>query len=112
MGNVDKNEANPIPIDLHQLICSWAVKEGNIMVWVWTIMQRNLMARLVNIEPTALHNIKIFQGSLQFLYNLNKADQEGSKTTTKHVYMNPLNAFICPYLAIGIYFCLNAKKIV
>ena len=49
---------------------------------------------------------------MQFLYDLNKADQEGSKTTTKHVYANPKNAFICPYLSLGIYFCLNATKFV
>ena len=35
-GNTDKNEANTIPIDIYQLICTWAVKEGNIMLWIWT----------------------------------------------------------------------------
>ena len=69
-GNVDENEADSIPINLYQLICLWAVEEGNIMVWVWTIMQWNLMARLVNIEPITLRNIKGFQDSLQFLYDL------------------------------------------
>ena len=109
-GNVDENEANPIPINLYQLICSWAVKEGNILVWLWTIMQWNLMAQSVNIEPIALHNIKVFQDSLQFLYDVNKSDQKGSKTTTNHIYANPKNDFICPYLALEIYFCLNAAK--
>ena len=43
-GNTDETESDPIPIDLYQLICTWAVKEGNIMLWIWTILQWNLMA--------------------------------------------------------------------
>ena len=38
-GNVDENEADPIPKDLYELICTWAIKEGNITLWVWTVMQ-------------------------------------------------------------------------
>lgn len=109
-GNTDENEADPIPISLYQLICSWSVKEGNVMLWIWTILQWNLMARSVNIEPIALHNIKIFGDSMQFLYDQNKSDQEGAKTTTKHVYANPSNAFICPFLALGIWLSLNSQK--
>ena len=68
------------------------------------------MGRSVNIEPIALHNIKVFDNSLQFLYDQNKSDQEGSKTTIKHVYANPTNPAICSHFILGIYMCLNVTK--
>ena len=104
-----KNEANPIPKDLYELICTWAIKEGNITLWVWTVMQWNLMARSVNIEPLALHNMKLFNDSVQFIYNQNKSDQEGAKTMVKHVYANPTNPHDCSFLSLEIHLCLNAK---
>ena len=109
-GNMDENEADPIPMDLYKLISTWAVKEGNVMLHTWTLLQWNLMARSVNVEPLGLHNLKVFRDSLQFLYDQNKSDQEGAKTTVKHVYANPLNPFICPVLSLGIYVSLNASK--
>ena len=111
-GNLDEKEADPIPFDLFELICTWAVSEGNVMLWVWTVLQWNLMARSVNIEPIALHNIKLFRDSIQFLYDSNKSDQEGERTTIKHVYANPKNPFICSFLALGIYMSLHADKFV
>ena len=43
-GNVDEREANPIPWGLFVLICTWSVTEGNMFLWVWSILQWNLMA--------------------------------------------------------------------
>ena len=93
-GNLDKNEADPIPMDLYKIISTWSVKE--VMLHTWTLLQWNLMAQSVNVEPLALHNLKVFCNSLQFLYNQNKSDQEWAKTTVKHVFANPLNPFIFP----------------
>ena len=95
-GNLDKNEANPIPMDLYELISTWVVKEGNMMLHMWTLLHWNLMAQIVNLEPLAFPNFRVFCDSLQFLYNQNKSDQEGEKTTINHVYANPLNQLICP----------------
>ena len=36
------------------------------MLWVWKIMQWNLIARSVNIDPIAFHNMKLFGDSIQF----------------------------------------------
>ena len=36
--NVDKNKADSIPNDLCEIICTWAIKEGNVMLWVWTVI--------------------------------------------------------------------------
>ena len=68
-GNMDENEADPIPMDLYELISTWAVKEGNVMLHTWTLLQWNLMAWSVNVEPLGLHNLKVFRESLQFLYD-------------------------------------------
>ena len=73
-------------------------------------MQWNLMARSINIKPLALHNMKLFNNSVQFLYNQNKSDLEGAKMTVKHVYDNPTNPHVCAFLALEIHFCLNTKK--
>ena len=64
----------------------------------------------MNIKPIALHNMKCFVDSIHFLYNQNKADQEGAKTTTKHVCPNPKNLFICPLLVLGIWISLNLHQ--
>jgi hypothetical protein len=109
-GDTDEQEADPIPMDLYVLICTWAIGGGNIMMWMWTTMHWNLMGRSVNIEPISLHNLCVFGDSIQFLYDKNKGDPTGEKTTIKHVYANPLNPFICGYLSLGIYLCLNAEK--
>ena len=68
------------------------------------------MKRSMNIEHIALHNIKVFGDSLQFLYDQNKSDQEGVKTTIKNIYANPTNPAICSHIILGIYMCLNATK--
>ena len=73
-------------------------------------MQWNLMGQSVNIEPIALHNICAFGNSIRFLYDKNKGNPTGEKTTIKHVYANPLNLFICGFLSLGIYLCLNAES--
>ena len=68
------------------------------------------MGQSVNIYTIALHNLRVFGYSIKFLYDKNKGDPTGEKTTIKHVYANPLNLFICGYLSLGIYLCLNAEK--
>ena len=41
------------------MIHTWVIERGNIFVWVWTILQWNLMAHTILIDPLALHNIAI-----------------------------------------------------
>ena len=48
-GDVEEREADPIPFGLYVLICQWAVRFGNIMMWVWSILQWNLLGRSVNV---------------------------------------------------------------
>ncbi|KAI2489681.1 hypothetical protein MHU86_24909 [Fragilaria crotonensis] len=58
-GNMDEKSADPISFSLFRMILTWAIERGNIFVWVWTILQWNLMARSISIDPLALHNIGI-----------------------------------------------------
>ena len=58
-GNVDEKSADPISFSHFRMILTWAIERGNIFVWVWTILQWNLMARPISIDPLALHNIGI-----------------------------------------------------
>ena len=109
-GDVEEKEADPIPYGLYVLICTWAVKLGNVMLWVWTVLQWNLLARSVNIEPLCFHNFKVFQDTIQVKYDKNKADPTGENVSVKHIYANPTNPFICCFLALGIYLCLNVTK--
>ena len=50
-------------------------------------MQWNLMGRRVNIEPIALHNIHVFGNSAQFMYDKNKVDPTGKKTTMSNLLL-------------------------
>ena len=109
-GDIEEKEADPIPFGLYVLICQWAVRFGNIMMWAWSILQWNLLGRSVNVEPLCFHNFKVFQDSIQVKYDKNKVDPTGENTTTKHIYANPTNPFICSYLSLGIYICLNVSK--
>ena len=111
-GDLEEQEADPIPYGLYVLICTWGVQMGNIMLWVWSILQWNLLARSVNIEPLCFHNFKVFEDNIQAKYDKNKADQGRENTTIKHIYANPTNPVICPFLALGIYLCLNATRYV
>ena len=38
-GNVDEKSADPITFSLFRMILNWAVEQGNLFVWVWTILQ-------------------------------------------------------------------------
>ena len=109
-GDVEEHEADPIPFGLYVQICRWAIKMGNIMLWVWTVLQWNLLARSVNVEPLCFHNIRVFEDTLQIKYDKNKSDPTGENTKPKHVYANPSNPTICSFLALGIFLSLNATK--
>ena len=56
-GDIEEQEADPIPYGLYVLICTWGVKMGNIILWVWSGLQWNLLARSINLcltQPTLL----------------------------------------------------------
>lgn len=75
-GNTDEHEADPISWTLYQLICGWALKRGNIFVWVWTVLQWNCMARSISIDPLGLHNFTLGDDNIKVKYDSSKSDLE------------------------------------
>lgn len=90
LGNVDERSADPISFTLYEQILTWALNSGNIFVWVWTILQWNLMARSISIDPLALHNISVSEDHFVFKHDSTKSDQKGDQLHNKSVYNNPL----------------------
>ena len=41
-------------------------------------------------------------------YDDSKADQTGEKCTEKHIYANPLEPMVCPFLALAVFFSLES----
>ena len=106
-GNVDEKSADPISFSLYRLMLTWAIERGNIFVWVWTILQWNLMARSISIDPLALHNIGISEDHFVIRHDSTKSDKEGEKTHNKAVYCNPLDPVLCPGVSLGVWLSLN-----
>ena len=109
-GNVDERSADPISFSLYRLILTWAIAGGNIFVWTWTILQWNLMARSISIDPLALHNIGISEDHFVICHDSTKSDKEGERTHNKAVYCNPLDPVLCPGVSLGIWLSLNQNR--
>ena len=69
------------------------------------------MARSKNIGELAYHNFVTGDDYIKIRYDKTKANQDGEKIQDKHIYANPLNPLVCPFLAIGIWFALEAKRL-
>ena len=110
-GLLDEKEADPISWTLFQLILKWAIEAGSIMIWVFSLLQWNCMARSKNIGELAYHNFVVVDDCIKIRYDKTKADQDGEKIRDKHVYANTLNPLVCPILALGIWFALEANRL-
>jgi hypothetical protein len=106
-GNVDEKSADPISYSLFRLILTWAVDQGNIFLWVWTILQWNLMARSISVDPLGLHNITVSEDHFVIKHDSTKSDKEGEKTHNKAVYCNPLDPVVCTGVSLGIWLSLE-----
>jgi hypothetical protein len=108
-GNVDERSADPITFSLFKRILTWALESGNMFVWVWTVLQRNLIARSISIDPLALHNISVSEDHLIFRHNSTKSDRKGAKLHNKSVYCNPLDPTVCVGVSLGVWLCLEQE---
>ena len=52
----DEQETDPASLFL--LICKWAVREGNVFVWVFSLLMWNLMSRSINVDSVSFHMFK------------------------------------------------------
>jgi hypothetical protein len=110
-GNLDKQESDPISFVLYEFICKWALESNNVLVWVWTVIQWNCMARLASIDPLGFHNISKGVDSIVIKYDDSKADNAREKVSPKNIFANPFNPNICSFLALGCYFCINREML-
>ena len=80
-----------------------------MMVWAFTCLQWNCMARCINIAPLGFHNMscKDAADSVVFQYDYNKKDQVGDNTSPKNCYANPFDANCNLFLALGCYLAIN-----
>jgi hypothetical protein len=66
------------------------------------------MARLASIDPLEFHNFSKGVDSIIVKYDDSKADNAGEKVP-KNLFAHPFNPFICSFLALGCYFCINKE---
>lgn len=109
-GKVAEKDADPICFALYEVLCQWAVSTGNIFVWVFLVLQWNLMARAANVDGISFSNFWSNGDSVVFKYDINKCDRTGEKTSEKHCYANPKNQFVCLFLAMGCYICIFQQR--
>ena len=103
-GEMDENDADPIPFPLYQLICQWAVTGCNLFAWTFTVCQWNCMARSASIDPLGIHNLSTGTDSFKITYDDSKADGAGERVSPKNLYANPFDPYIsCPVMALGIW---------
>ena len=77
-GRTDEQEADPITSALFRMICMWAVNEGNIFVWVFSLAMWNLMSRSISVDAIAFHQIKCgASDSIKFKFDETQADKTG-----------------------------------
>ena len=90
-------------------MCKWALEENNVYVWVFSLLQWNLMARSINVDPLALHNMKRGQSdSIEIVPYSTKSDQTGEFVTMKNVYGNPKEPTFNAFLALAVWVSLNS----
>ena len=109
-GNVDEKSADPITYSLFRTILTWAVEQKNIFLWVWTILQWNLMARSISIDPLALHNFGLSEDHFVVHHDSTKTDKEGDKVHNKAVYCNPLDPVVCTGVSLGVWLSLEQQS--
>ena len=49
-GNTDEKEADAISSTLFKLLMTWAIEEGNVFVWCFSLLMWHLVAHSININ--------------------------------------------------------------
>ena len=106
-GMLDEKEADPISWTLSKLILEWAVESRCMIIWIYSLLQWNCMARSKNIGKLAYHNFTTDNDFIKIRYNKMKADQDGEKIRDTHVYTNPINPLVYPVFALDVWLTLE-----
>ena len=59
----------------------------------------------------AYHQFQIGDDYIKIQYDKTKSDQAGEKVHDKHLYANPFNPLVCPFLALGIWISLEVDRL-
>jgi hypothetical protein len=114
-GNTEEKEADAICSTLFKLLMTWAVEQGNIFVWRFSLLIWHLMARSINIDCILLHSIKKGVSDLiVFKYDNTKMDQTGEFVQEKNCsYSNPLpgSEHLHLFTALGCYLSINSDSL-
>jgi hypothetical protein len=110
MGDLDEENAEPIPWAMFVQICHRALLQGNVFVWVLSILQWNCLGQSVSTDPLGFHNLRPGPNSIVVEYDSSsKTNQEGVKVTPKNCYANPFDPRVSFHLAIGCWLCINQE---
>jgi hypothetical protein len=109
-GNLDEREADPISWALVHIILKWALSENNIFMWVFSLLQWGCMARSISIGVLGFHNFRLGEDNIICRYDKHKSDQTGETAHDKHLFANPFDGLMNLYLALGVWFSVEAAQ--
>ena len=111
-GRTDEQEADPITSTLFQMICLWAIKAGNVFVWIFSLVMWNLMARSISVDSLGFRNVKPCNSdSTRFKFDETKTDKTGEFIQEKNCYANPLKPHLCFFLALGCWISIMSESL-
>lgn len=106
-GNLDENEADPVPFTLFRLWMTWSLESRNVYVWVFGLLQWNLMARSISVGTLAFHNFRPGEDNIIIKYDNHKADQAGESLHDKHLFSNPFDPVLDLYLGLAVWLAID-----
>ena len=78
--------------------------------WPFLVLQWNMLARSATVGGVMMEHIGWEGDALLISTPKHKADQEGAKCFSRHLYANPSNPAVCPVLALAVLvFCRSIK---
>ncbi len=111
-GNTDEKEVDAIGTTLFKLLMTWAIEEGNVFVWCFSLLMWHLMARSINIDCLSLHNLKRgISDSIVFKYNEIKMDKRSK--FVKKCLLQPFEGagIFVIFTALGCYLSIYSKHL-
>lgn len=88
----------------HKFLFNSISSDSAFLSFCYSSLQWNLMCRSINVEVVHFEHIDWRNDCLVVTFAKSKKDQQGSAIgKDKHVFANPLNAELCPILALALY---------
>ena len=101
-GEVSEQTSDAMNARVFRFLCEQAIKEGRIFFWAWITLQWHLMCRSANVGSLQFKLFGLANDAMCAQFAKTKAGQSGELCNLKHIYANPLEPSICPFLALGV----------